>query len=289
MQGAFIFRLLTVFYHIQQDFYTAFLAQSAGAKANIIVLSLAPGTTGVVLVVDLAALILFMQTGLGALLGFAVKTNDAVSTVVHIRIDKCMQAIITILQNVISVSAYNDTGAFICQLQNHTALNAPQEIGGRQTVHNTGNTLGSKHIGKKALAGGMLTVFFDKLGSETGFQCNLVNQFFIIEGDTQLFSQLSADGTAAAAEFTAYGNNLLFHGNALLEVINLIYYTKGLWKCQIQCSLRFFEESGQKQAGAGVGAHSAANIVYRNLVVSPGGAWRIQKGSKNSGIIACVS
>ena len=61
-------------------------------------------------------------------------------------------------------------------------------------------------------------MLFNELGSKTGFQCNLIDQFFIIEGDTQLFSQLSADGTATAAKFAADGNNLLFHLCALLIV-----------------------------------------------------------------------
>ena len=170
------------------------------------------------LIVDLAALILLLQTSLGTLLRLTVQTHDTVSAVVHIRIDKCMQAIVAILQNIISVSTHDNAGTLISQLQDHAALDAPQEIGGRQTVHNTGNTLRSKHIRKEALTGGMLAVLFNKLRCKAGFQCYMVNQFLIIEGNTQLFSQLSANGTAAAAEFTANGDDLLFHGNTLLEV-----------------------------------------------------------------------
>ena len=55
-------------------------------------------------------------------------------------------------------------------------------------------------------------MLFHKFGSETGFQSDLVNQLLVIEGNTQFFRNHPSDGASAAAEFTADGNDFLFHG-----------------------------------------------------------------------------
>jgi hypothetical protein len=64
-------------YSINNDLHALVNAQHAGAKAHLIVMCSTPGTTGIVLIIHAAALILIIQTSLGRLLRFAVKTNDA--------------------------------------------------------------------------------------------------------------------------------------------------------------------------------------------------------------------
>ena len=51
--------LLLALIEIDDHIHTVFNAQFAGVQANVIILGGAPGTAGVVLVVDLTALILF--------------------------------------------------------------------------------------------------------------------------------------------------------------------------------------------------------------------------------------
>ena len=125
--------------------------------------------------------------------------------------DESVESVRTILQNVVGIPAHNDAGAFVRQLQNHIALNVPQKICGRHSVHHPGNTLGGESIGKKTLSGGVFPVFFYKLGGEAGLHSNLVYQLLVIEGDTQFLRNLPANAAAAAAEFTADGNNLFLH------------------------------------------------------------------------------
>ena len=93
-----------------------FFTQSAGTEADIIVLCLTPGAAGIVLIVDLTALILLLKTGLRALFRLAVQTDDAVGTVGHIRIDESMKTIVPFLQNIVSISAYDYAGTLFSQL-----------------------------------------------------------------------------------------------------------------------------------------------------------------------------
>ena len=122
-----------------------------------------------------------------------------------------MEHIFTVLQDVVGVAAHDDTGAFVGDLEDHAALDIPQKIIGGKAVHDTGDALGGEGIGKEAAAGGMLAVFLHKIGGEAGFDGDLLDQLLIIEGDAQLFGNQTADGTSAAAEFTADGDDLLFH------------------------------------------------------------------------------
>ena len=163
------------------------------------------------LVVYPAALVLFVQAGFRALFRFAVKAHDPVCAELLIRVDKGVQAIAAVFQDVVGVAAYDHAGALFRQLHDHIALDVPKKICGRQPAHDPRHTLGGKGIGKHALTRGMLAVFLHIFGSKTGFQRNLVYQLLIVEGDTQLFSNLTANAAAAAAKLTADGNDLLFH------------------------------------------------------------------------------
>ena len=78
------------------------------------------------LIVDPAALILLVEPGLGGFaLPLAVELYDplgpegAVGGQIHV------QGIGTILQDVVGVSAYDDAGALLRQLQDHVALGIP--------------------------------------------------------------------------------------------------------------------------------------------------------------------
>ena len=207
--------------------------QFSGIQTQIVVLRHAPGAAGVVLVVDTAALIFLVQTGLGALVGFTVLLHNPLGTEGGIGVGIDMEGIFPVLQDVVGVPANNDTGTLIGQLQDDTALDVPQEVGGGQAIHDAGDALGGKGIGEQTLGGGVLAVLFDELGGEAGFQGDLIHQFLVVEGDTQFLSDLSTNGTATAAEFTADGNDFLFHKMCLLlknvTVACYFYYSKCDW------------------------------------------------------------
>ena len=186
-------------------------------------------------VVDAAALILFVQTLLGRLVGFAVAADDALGAVGNIGKDVGMEGIGAILQNVVSITAHNDTGTLLCNLQDDTALDIPQEVSGGQTVHNAGNTLGSKCVREQAAAGGMLSVLFHKLGSKTGFQRDLIYQFLVIEGNAQSLCNHTANSTSAGTELTADGNDFLFHKCASFRerlCFSYLHYSEVAVECQ---------------------------------------------------------
>ena len=85
--------LLGVLHDLADDICALFNTQNTGIQADVIVLGLAPGTAGVVLVVDAAALILFVQTLLGRLVRFAVAADDALGAVANIGKDVGMESI----------------------------------------------------------------------------------------------------------------------------------------------------------------------------------------------------
>ena len=60
----------------------------------------------------------------------------------------------------------------------------------------------------------MLAVFLNKLGRETGFLGNIFHELSVIERNPQLVGHDMSDGTSAGAEFTADGDNFLFHNIA---------------------------------------------------------------------------
>ena len=169
------------------------------------------------LVIDPPALILLVQTLLRSLLRLAIQADNTVSTVGSIGENIDMQCVRTVLQNVVSIPAYDDTGPLIRQLEDHIALNVPKEVSSGQSVHNAGNTLRCKGIGEEAAGRRVLTVLFNKLGSKTGLHSNLLNQFLIIEGDTQFLCDLTANASAAAAKFTADSDDFLFHAITSFE------------------------------------------------------------------------
>ena len=61
---AFAIQLFSgIFHNTDQDIPTLLKAENTGIQTDIVVLSLAPGAAGVVLIIDPAAFILFIQTG----------------------------------------------------------------------------------------------------------------------------------------------------------------------------------------------------------------------------------
>lgn len=211
LAGSFICMLLD---HRQDDLNALIDAQVATVQAQVIVLCHAPGLTGVVLIVDLAALVLFSQTRFGTLFAFTVETDNAVSTEIIICVDEYMQTIFSIFEDVVGIATHDNAGAFFRQLHNGAALDAPQKVSSGQAVHDTGYTLMGKGVGKAGFAGGMFAVLLHEFRGETTFEGNLVHQLLVVKGNTQPIGYFSANGASTATKFTADGDNFLFHGEA---------------------------------------------------------------------------
>ncbi len=75
-----------------------------------------------------AALVLVAQALLGRLLALAVDLDDALGTERHIRMDKDLEALGLVLQNVVRAAADDDTGALFGKLADDAALNFPEDI-----------------------------------------------------------------------------------------------------------------------------------------------------------------
>ena len=173
--GAFSILFVQMLYCVDDDLGAVLDAKDAGIQAEVIVLRLAPCTAGVVMVIHTTALILFLKAGFGALLRLSVETHDALGTIGSISKDIDVECVLSVLEDVVCVAAYDDAGALVRQLQDHIALDVPKEISGRQSVHDTGNTLRSESIRKEAASGGMFAVLLNELGSKAGFKCDLIH------------------------------------------------------------------------------------------------------------------
>ena len=206
------------FDHAQNDICAFLNAQSAAAEAHIVILCGTPGSAGVMMVIHSAALILFQQACFWTLLGFAVQLYNAVSPELGAGMDECMQAIRTVLENVVCVSTDDYTGTFFCQLQDYAALHIPKEICSGETVENAWDALMCEGIGKNAVAGSVFAVFLYKVGSKAGFQCNMFHKLLVVEGNTELLSYQMTDRAATAAKFTADCDDLLSHNNPSFRI-----------------------------------------------------------------------
>ena len=98
------------------DICASFDADNTAVKADIIVPGVTPDTARVVVVVDFAALVFLVQTGNRTLFRLAVQLHNALCTEFRIGVDKGVQAILAILENIVCVSAHNYAGTLVGQL-----------------------------------------------------------------------------------------------------------------------------------------------------------------------------
>ena len=133
-----LFRLV---YQGHNDIGAGFNTDGTAVQADIIILGQTPGSACVVLIIDTTALILFLQTGLRRLFGLAVKADNSFGAEVFVGINVRVQAVIPILQNIIRISAYNDTWALFRNLKNYTALDVPKKICCGEPIHDAGDAL----------------------------------------------------------------------------------------------------------------------------------------------------
>lgn len=107
-------------------------------------------------------------------------------------------------QNIIGTAPHDDAGSLLGNLQNDLVLDIPQNIFiGRP----------QRSVGKQRLqmaAGHTLARLLYIVLGKTAFFGQLLDQFGIIAGDAELLRDGFSNGAAAAAKFTADGNNAVF-------------------------------------------------------------------------------
>ena len=99
------------------------------------------------------------------LLGVSTKADNAFSPVLHIGMDKHMDAVLTISQGVVSTAADDHTGTFLCQTPDHIGLIDELLISHRLDSHG-GYGIGKHGDIKKEVAclGCIFADFFNKIG-----------------------------------------------------------------------------------------------------------------------------
>ena len=179
----------------------------------MIILCLTPVAVGVVAVVDTALVVLVSQTLLGALLGLAVFFHNALGAVLHIGMDKHVQAVFAILQNVVGAAADDDARTLIRQSADHIGLADKQLVSHGHGVHHGQGIGGNGDIEQETVGHRCIfACFFDEVCVEAAFFRHLIDQFLVIIRNVQALCNFFADGAAAAAECAADGDHFLRHG-----------------------------------------------------------------------------
>ena len=161
-------------------------------------------------VVDAPLLVLGFEAFFGGVFALAVQADDALGLERSVGIDERVQRVRTIFEDEIAAAAYDDARAFFRQVKNDFLLDNVQIIVNAHAAQSGALTgKGAGQIGEDGIARRVLAVFFDKLGRKAGFVGDFFDEFLVVAGDAQLFAQLTADGSAAAAEFAAEGDDVL--------------------------------------------------------------------------------
>ena len=107
---------------VQDDVHAFLNADQAGIQGDVVVLSRTPLPVGVVLVIHPAAGVLVRQALLRGLLRLAVQADDAVGPELHTGVDEGVEAVVTVLQDVVGAPAHNDAWALVRQVPDHPVL-----------------------------------------------------------------------------------------------------------------------------------------------------------------------
>jgi hypothetical protein len=129
--------------------------------------------------------------------------------------DKGLQDIRSVPQDVVCAAADNHAGFLVCELLDDLQLGQSDIVLGGKTAFVTGQ----EGIRKPASVNRVLTGFLDIVTIKAGFLGNLLDQLLIITRNAEFLRHFLADGSAAAAELPADRNDFLhtvpsfpFHG-----------------------------------------------------------------------------
>ena len=194
-----------------QNIHTAVNAAGAGVEGDIIVLRLAPLSIRVIAVVVCPRLILLAEALLHTFTVEAVIVHRTIHLVLQGSVDKYMEGIVPILQDVVGAAADDDALLLLRDILNDIALYHIQLI--LQRKHVTSEHLsGIGHVAgdvEQKAAGNVLALLLDKLLRQTTLLRNAIDQFLVIKCIAEFLRKLAADGTSAAAALTADGDDSL--------------------------------------------------------------------------------
>ena len=192
-----------------------FDTEDAAVEAHVVILGLRPCAAGVVLVVDLALLVLFGKALFRRFVALAVLLDDALGAAFHIRVDEDVQAVLALAQDIVRAAADDDAVPLLCQLLDELHLLDVQPVEHGQRVRRLRGGRDGKQ--QAASCAGVLAVLLDKARGEAAAPRNLVDQLMIVKGVAEAFGDQPADGTSAAAELTADGDNRFHYGFLLAQ------------------------------------------------------------------------
>ena len=108
---ATIKEMLAVSEQFCDNIHALVYTQHAAVQRQVVVLRMTPLHVGVETVVGGAALVLVTQALLRGMLTFSVHLDDTLGTEFHIRMDKDLQTVRLVLQNVVGTAPDDDAGA----------------------------------------------------------------------------------------------------------------------------------------------------------------------------------
>ena len=173
----------------------------------MVVLGMSPFHIGIETVISSAALVFIPQTLFRRFLSFTVFLHNTLRPLLHARMDKHIQAIRFLPENIIRAAPDDDAGAFFRQLFDYPALDIPDLI-----LICQAHAAICKHCGEPS-AGGGFSFLPDIVGSIAALLRDLLDQLRVIARDSQLLGNHFPDGTSAASEFAADGNHSVKHGS----------------------------------------------------------------------------
>ena len=119
--------------------------------------------------------------------------------------DKDLEALGPVLQNVVRATAHDDAGPFCGKVCDDLVLPLPQDILVGGAEHPVRESV------REETAGSVLSRLLHIIRREAGLLRHFLNDLRIIAGDAQFFRHLFADGASAAAKLAADGDNSVFH------------------------------------------------------------------------------
>ena len=182
----------------------------------MVIPALPPFSAGKMLIVCASPRIFILQPEFRRFFTFSVQPYNTFRTEFGICMNKNMQAVRILPQDIIRAASYNDTASFLRQFQNCLTLHDPKIVGGIQPVHGILSSGRCKHIGKSGFSRRIFPLFFYILRCKTCFFRHLFDQFFVIVWNLQPLCRLLSYTSSSAAEFPADSNYFVHQKNLLL-------------------------------------------------------------------------
>ena len=122
--------------------------------------------------------------------------------------DKDLQAVLPLPENIVRAAAHDDAGPLVRQVQNDLALDDPQKVVGRQAVHGVAAAHARKGIGEQVFPGrSVLPLLLHKFLVKASGHGHLFDQLLVVVGHAQQLGHPLAHGAAAASELPADGDD----------------------------------------------------------------------------------